>query len=99
MKVLIDLESAADVDRLWHAYREHRAGQLVEPELFDAIARLIGNAEENGHLDRLTCDGIRDELYKIRPSLVLDCYWPALIKDRPALGAFLRREEAPDVAA
>ena len=98
MKLLIDLEDPCAVDKLWSAYQRHHAGQRVEPELYDGVCQLLATAEDGGRLPRLTCDALRSELRRSRPSAVLSGFWQDLIENRWALGHYLSEGVLADAA-
>lgn len=89
--VVVDLDDAGSLDRLWSEIERAHAAERVAPSLRVTVGRAIDVAEKAGRLTANEADDARHALEREHPKSVL-AGWPEIIPDRPSLGAFQPRQ-------
>ncbi len=91
MKITADLDDPVVAERVWALLQRRSACRRRKPTLYDAVVRCLDEALSAGRITAIDADLIRLELRReLHPAAVLAGNWRALIRDRPALGAFMR---------
>ena len=97
MARLVDLDalSPSDIEHLWWEMRRAHDFANADPELRTDITRAINAALDTGRIDECRALEIEVMLESAVPAVVLEQCWRELIPNKPALGAFPRRELGP----
>jgi hypothetical protein len=78
VKLLVDLDNVADIERVWSELQRVHAIRAIDPELRANIER---------HLDQLDADvaaPVRVALDQMHPETVLAIYFEVIVSKRPA---------------
>jgi hypothetical protein len=87
--LVVDFDSVEDIERVWHQIQRYHAARDADPQLYDAVAKRIDEALTDGSIAEAEAEKFRAELDQAHPAAVLAAHWRSLIRDRPALGAYL----------
>ena len=87
--------SAADIEHIWWEIKRAHDFANADPELRKDITHALTAALDAGQIDESRALEIDVMLESAVPAVVLEQCWRELIPNKPALGAFPRRDPAP----